>query len=49
VFFDGQFAVPESGTTLRVSCGPHTIKIGSHGRTQAIDVPCGGSVTVEAR
>jgi hypothetical protein len=49
VFFDGQFAVPESGTTLRVSCGRHTIKIGSRGRVQVIDVPCGGSVTVEAR
>jgi hypothetical protein len=29
-----------------IQCGPHEVAVGSSGRTRAIDVPCGGEVTV---
>ncbi len=34
---------PESVT---VKCGPHSVRLGSSGKPQTIDVPCGGDVTV---
>jgi hypothetical protein len=43
IFVDGK--VVGNGTdTVRVKCGSHTIKIGSSGTPQTIDVPCGGSL-----
>jgi hypothetical protein len=30
-----------------VSCGKHRVKVGSRGRTQVVEVPCGGSVVAE--
>lgn len=29
-----------------IECGPHDVAVGPSGRTRAIDVPCGGEVTV---
>jgi serine/threonine-protein kinase len=49
VFVDGQFAAPDSGVTLHVKCGRHTVRIGSSGTLQAVDVPCGGEVRVQPR
>ena len=49
VFVDGQFALAHSGGTLKLPCGKHTIRIGSHGANQSIDVPCGAAVIVKAR
>lgn len=34
---------PESVT---VKCGKHTVRIGSSGKSQAVDVPCGGELSV---
>lgn len=34
---------PESVT---VKCGPHTVRLGSSGKPQKIDVPCRGEVTI---
>jgi hypothetical protein len=46
LFVDGR-VVGETPTPVLVSCGAHTIKVGSAGREQLIDVPCGGGVTVD--
>ncbi|HEY1956943.1 MAG TPA: serine/threonine-protein kinase [Polyangiaceae bacterium] len=32
---------------LDLACGAHVVRIGSHGKTQSVDVPCGGDVSVE--
>jgi len=34
---------PESVT---VACGTHNVKLGSSGKPQKIDVPCGGEISV---
>ena len=31
---------------VTVKCGPHTIRLGSSGKPQSIDVPCGGEIAV---
>lgn len=36
-------ARPESVT---VKCGPHTVRLGSSGKPQALDVPCGSALDV---
>ena len=46
IYVDGRIA----GTTpplVVVPCGRHTVKIGSQGREQSVQVPCGGSIDVE--
>ncbi len=47
VFVDGRYAAARSGATLTLHCGRHTVRIGSQGRDLAVEVPCGGSVSVE--
>ena len=32
---------------LEIACGRHAVRIGSHGKTQSVDVPCGGDVSLE--
>jgi hypothetical protein len=49
VFVDGRVVAYESGAIVRVTCGPHVVRIGSKGATQLVHVPCGGSVGVEAK
>jgi serine/threonine-protein kinase len=43
IFVDGRTA-GEGATPIRVPCGPHTVRIGSAGRVQHIDVPCGSAL-----
>jgi hypothetical protein len=49
VFVDGNYAAPRSGATLHLKCGKHVVRIGSGGRDQHVDVPCGGEVSVDAK
>lgn len=45
VYLDGRLL--QSGVQpTRVTCGAHRVRIGSHGRTQRVEVPCGGDVEV---
>jgi hypothetical protein len=37
----------ESPASISVRCGSHTVRVGSQGTTQRVNVPCGGEV--EAR
>jgi hypothetical protein len=41
VWVDGQKLASPSAL---VGCGPHQIKVGPHGKTRSVDVPCGGEV-----
>jgi hypothetical protein len=43
VFVDGK-VVGEGASTLQLACGPHKVRIGSHGAEQTLVVPCGGAV-----
>lgn len=43
VWLDGERLTQETAT---VACGKHEIRIGLHGRTRSIDVPCGGDLHV---
>jgi hypothetical protein len=43
LFVDG--VVAANGTVV-VSCGQHFVKVGSKGRSQSVDVPCGTDVVV---
>jgi hypothetical protein len=43
VFVDGR-VLGETGQSFTVQCGSHTVKIGSQGRRQIVEVPCGGNV-----
>jgi hypothetical protein len=36
-----------TGTSALVRCGSHRIKLGLYAKSRAIDVPCGGEVTVK--
>jgi serine/threonine protein kinase len=49
VFIDGRYAAPRAGATLSLPCGLHTVRIGSKGRDQKLNVPCGGSISAAAR
>jgi serine/threonine-protein kinase len=40
IYFDGR-VVGDGASPIRVACGRHTLRIGSAGRTQSVDVPCG--------
>jgi serine/threonine protein kinase len=46
VFVDGH-VVSDGAASVDVACGHHTVRIGSHGKTQSIDVPCGGSLDLQ--
>jgi hypothetical protein len=48
VFVDGHI-VGNAGTPRKVACGMHVVRIGSSGRPQKIDVPCGDGVDVTPR
>ena len=41
VWLDGQKIAAASAT---VACGTHQIKIGTHGKAHAVDIPCGGEL-----
>ncbi len=46
VFVDGHVA-SDGAKPIDVACGHHNVRVGSHGKTQSIDVPCGGSVDLQ--
>lgn len=46
LFIDDR-VVGEGQGVLPVACGRHLVKIGSRGKSQSVDVPCGGDVDVE--
>ncbi len=45
IFVDGR-VVSEGTDPFRVSCGTHSVRIGSAGRLQSVDVPCGGALAL---
>ncbi|WP_394839553.1 protein kinase [Pendulispora rubella] len=46
VYVDGKVVAQGAGSHV-VSCGKHTVKVGSDGKVQELTVPCGGSVTAQ--
>jgi hypothetical protein len=46
VFIDGQVA-GQGGKDITWQCGSHRVKVGSAGRENTIDIPCGGTVEVD--
>jgi hypothetical protein len=48
IFVD-ELTVGQTPDSVLVKCGARTVRIGSNGRRQAVDVPCGGEMTVEDR
>jgi hypothetical protein len=48
IFVDGR-VVGEGAATLHLPCGVRTIRIGSGGSAQTVDVPCGGAVALSRR
>jgi serine/threonine-protein kinase len=45
IFVDDR-TVGQTPQSITVKCGSHSVRIGSSGKTQTIDVPCGGEVGV---
>lgn len=48
IFVDGR-VVGDGAQPALVRCGSHSVRIGSSGSLQDVQVPCGGSVTVTSR
>jgi hypothetical protein len=46
IYVDGR-VLGQTPETVRVKCGSHVVKLGSSGREQTIDVPCGGEIAVK--
>ena len=46
IFLDGR-VVGEGTAPIRVPCGQHSVRIGSAGRLQNVDIPCGQAVAVD--
>jgi eukaryotic-like serine/threonine-protein kinase len=46
IFVDG-VTVGETPASVLVKCGAHTVMIGSSGRRQPVDIPCGAEIGVE--
>ena len=45
VWFDGHLVTEEE--TIETRCGWHSVRVGSHGGLQWLDVPCGGSIAAK--
>lgn len=41
MYFDGSLLHGETGEPRLLKCGSHTLKIGSAGKPQRVDLPCG--------
>jgi hypothetical protein len=39
--------VGQSPASFSVACGPHAVRVGSHGATRHVEVPCGNEVFVK--
>jgi serine/threonine-protein kinase len=48
IFVD-QRTVGQTPDPIVVPCGVHQVRVGSHGKTLAVDVPCGGEISVSDR
>jgi serine/threonine-protein kinase len=48
IFVD-DVTVGQTPDTVTVKCGMRAVKLGSSGRVQRLDVPCGGEVTLSDR
>jgi hypothetical protein len=48
LFVDGR-VVGGAGQPVRTRCGVHVVKVGSAGRPQVVDIPCGGWVHVDVK
>jgi serine/threonine-protein kinase len=48
IFVD-QKTLGQTPEPVLVKCGRHTVKLGSSGREQEVDVPCGGELLVSDR
>jgi serine/threonine-protein kinase len=48
IFVDKR-TVGQTPAAITVSCGVHTVQLGSAGTARQIDVPCGGELDVGAR
>jgi serine/threonine-protein kinase len=48
IFVDEK-TVGQTPDAVVVKCGSRTIKLGSTGSTQTVDVPCGSEITVSDR
>jgi hypothetical protein len=48
IFVDGK-TLGQTPHDVSVPCGTRSVKLGSAGHTQSIDVPCGGEITLGAR
>lgn len=46
VYVDGHVA-SDGAKPIDVACGHHNVRVGSHGKTQSIDVPCGGAIDLQ--
>jgi hypothetical protein len=46
IYVDGRVA-GQTPDTVHVRCGAHTVRLGSGGKDQPVDVPCGGEVSVK--
>ncbi len=46
VFVDGRLACA-GATRCEVRCGRRVVRIGSQGRAQSVDVPCGGEIAID--
>jgi serine/threonine-protein kinase len=46
IYVDGR-VVGEGTAPLRVKCAQHSVRIGSAGRTQYVDVPCGQAIALQ--
>jgi serine/threonine-protein kinase len=45
IFIDDK-TVGQTPESITIKCGEHSIRLGSAGKPQTIDVPCGGEVSV---
>jgi serine/threonine-protein kinase len=45
IFFDEK-VVGQTPETVTVKCGSHVVKLGSSGKPQTIDLPCGAEITI---
>lgn len=45
LWFDGKL-IGNGGSDREVPCGRHVVKIGSRGRDQRVEIPCGGDVAI---
>jgi len=45
IFVDDK-TVGQTPESVTVKCGTHMVKLGSAGKPQSIDIPCGAEITV---